>query len=345
MESPDDLIFMLRAGPRAKARILILDRLRGRGRKTGSHFFARRDNDFTLTMEEIMEPATAPHIFDRRRVRLRRQRSAKVFGSHDFLHRRAMTDIVDRLETVTRGFPRAVFSGAGDFTAMLTPACGVEECFSLDTASGRLPHDKFLAVVADDEAPPLARESLDLVVSLLTLHSANDLIAALGQARFALKPDGLFIAAVFGEATLASLRQALYQAETELTGGVSARIAPFAAIQSFGAALTRAGFALPVVDVDKLRVRYSAPLKLIADLRGMGETSVLASRGRALRRDVFNRAMQIFVENGGEEQFEIVYLTGWAPHENQQKPLKPGSAQMPLSEALKSEALKPGSTQ
>ncbi len=286
-----------------------------------------------------MEPATAPHIFDRRRVRLRRERSAKVFGSHAFLHRRAMTDIVDRLETVTRDFPRAVFYGAGDLTAMLTPACGVKECFSLDAASGRLPPDRSLAAVADDEAPPLARKCVDLVVSLLTLHSANDLIAALGQARFALKPDGLFIAAVFGEATLASLRQALYQAETELTGGVSARVTPFAAIQSFGAVLTRAGFALPVVDIDRVRVRYSAPLKLIADLRGMGETSALASRGKHLRRDTFNRAMQIFAENGGEEQFEIIYLTGWAPHESQQKPLKPGSAQMPLAEALKSEGL------
>lgn len=291
-----------------------------------------------------MEPATAPHIFDRQRIRQQRERSSRKFADHDFLHRRTMTDVVDRLETITRDFPRAVFSGAGALTQMLTPACGVGEIFSLDAAAGRLPRDKSLApslaAVADEEAPPLARESVDLVVSLLTLHSANDLIAALGQARFALRPDGLFIAAVFGEATLASLRQALYQAESELTGGVSARVGPFAAIQSFGAALARAGFALPVVDVDKVCVQYSTPLKLIADLRGMGETSALTSRGRPLRRDVFNRAMQIFVENGGEEQFEIVYLTGWAPHTSQQKPLQPGTAQMPLAEALRSEALK-----
>ena len=291
-----------------------------------------------------MESATAPHIFDRRRIRQQRERSSRHFAAHDFLHRRAMADIVDRLETVTRDFPRAVFSGAGALTQMLTPACGVGEIFSLDAAAGRLPRDKSLGpsltVVAEDEAPPLARESVDLLVSLLTLHSANDLIAALGQARFALKPDGLFIAAVFGEATLASLRKALYQAETELTGGVSARVAPFAAIQSFGAALSRAGFALPVVDVDKISVRYSAPLKLIADLRGMGETSALARRGRPLRRDTFNRAMQIFADQGGEEQFEIIFLTGWAPHASQQKPLQPGTAQMPLAEALKSQTPK-----
>ena len=169
--------------------------------------------------------------------------------------------------------------------------------------------------------------------------SPADLIAALGQARYALRPDGLFIAAVFGEETLAALRRSLYQAESELTDGVSTRVAPFAAIQSFGAALTRAGFALPVVDIDKMRVRYGVPSKLIADLRGMGETAALASRGRLLRRDVFKRAMQIFSDNGGEEKFEIVYLTGWAPHESQQKPLKPGTAQVSLEQALKTKPI------
>ena len=246
-----------------------------------------------------------------------------------------MTDIVDRLETVTRKFDRAVFIGAGELISMLTPSCGIGRIFSFDSAQGRLPNDRSLAAIADCEAPPLARESVDLIVSVLTLHSANDLISALGQARFSLKPDGLFVATLFGEQTLARLRQALYQAETELTNGVSARVAPFAAIQSCGAALTRAGFSLPVVDVDRLRVRYSAPLKLIADLRGMGETSALMSRARPLRRDVIGRAMRIFSDQGGEELFDIVYMTGWAPHESQQKPLRPGTAQMPLAKALK----------
>ena len=287
-------------------------------------------------MEESMDPAQTPQIFDRRRVRLKRERAAPVFSAHDFLHRRAMADVVDRLETITRKFPRAVFAGAGDLAGMLTPACGVGEIFSIDSAAGRLPADKSLAVVADEEAPPLARESVDLFVSLLTLHSANDLVGALGQARFSLKPDGLFIAAIFGEATLAGLRLALYQAETELTGGVSARIAPFATIQNFGAALSRAGFALPVVDIDKVSVHYETPIKLFDDLRGMGETSALKSSGGMLRRDVVHRAMEIFTAKGGEEKFEIVYLTGWAPHESQPKPLKPGSAQTPLAEALKS---------
>ncbi len=283
-----------------------------------------------------MKETAPPHIFDRRRVRLRRERSTKLFDTHDFIHRRSMADIVDRLETVTRSFPRAVFAGAGELTSMLTPACGVDQIFSLDCASGRLPRMRSLAAVGEEEASPLACESVDLVVSLLTLHSANDLIAALGQARFALKPDGLFIAAIFGEETLASLRHALYQAEAELTGGVSARVAPFAAIQSFGAAMTRAGFALPVVDIDKIRVRYETPSKLVTDLQGMGETAPLAGRGKLLPHAVFQRAMQIFTERGSEEQFDIVYLTGWAPHESQQKPLKPGTAQTSLESALRS---------
>lgn len=277
-----------------------------------------------------------PHIFDRNRVRLHRIRSASSFGEHDFIHRRVMSDIVDRLETVTRSFPRAVFYGAGDQISALTPSCGVGEILSLDSAARRLPHQETLNAVAEEEASPLAPACADLVVSMLTLHTANDLIAALGQARHALKPDGLFIAAIFGEETLANLRRSLYQAETEITGGVAARISPFASIQSFGDAMARVGFALPVLDLDRIRVRYEKPLKLVADLRGMGETAALADGGKALRRDVFARAMQIFSDSGGEEQFEIVYLTGWAPHDSQQKPLKPGTAQISLEEALRS---------
>ncbi len=277
-----------------------------------------------------------PQIFNRRRVRTQRERSGRLFKEHDFLHRRAMEDIVDRLETVTRDFPRAVFAGAGDLTSMLTPVCGVGHAVSLDCALTRLPRDTGCAAVADDEAAPLAGESIDLFVSLLTLHTANDLISALAQARFALKPDGLFIAALFGEGTLSRLRRALYQAESELTGGVSGRVAPFATVQDLGQALSRAGFALPVVDVDKIPVRYDQPRKLIADLRGMGETNVLINKPAPLRRGVAARAMEIFADQGGEENFDIIYLTGWAPHESQQKPLKPGSAEISLEQALKS---------
>ena len=244
-----------------------------------------------------------------------------------------LSDIVDRLETVNRRFELAVFDGAGDFRSALTPRCGIDFAIAMDCAPPRLAADG-LRVAADAEALPLEAGKLDLFVSMLTLHTVNDLVGALTQARLALKPDGLFLGAVFGEETLASLRQALYAAEAELTGGVSARIAPFAAVRDYGAALQRAGFALPVADIDKVKVKHGEPLKLLADLRGMGEASALKSKAAPLRRDVLMRAMSLFAENGGEESFDIVYLTGWTPHASQQKPLKPGSAITPLRDAI-----------
>ncbi len=274
-----------------------------------------------------------PRIFDRNLYARRRARAAKRFGDFDFLHRRAMQDIVERLEIVKRQFPTAAFDGAGELTSMLTPACEVGDVIAIDSAPARLPQSQ-LRVAADAEALPLAPQSLNLFVSLLTLHTANDLVGALAQARMALKPDGLFMAAIFGEETLDGLRRALYAAEAELTGGVSARIAPFAAIQDYGQALSRAGFALPVVDTDKVTVSYDAPFKLLRDLRGMGETSALANRPGPLRRDVLMRAMALFAEAGGAEKFEIVFLTGWAPHESQQKPLQPGTGKTSLKDAI-----------
>lgn len=282
-----------------------------------------------------MTNPSPPQVFNRPLARQRRERSGKLFPAHDFLHQRAMEDIIDRLESIRRDFPCAVFSGAGELTAKLTPACGAGAIFSFDSAIARLPVAPACGALAEEEAPPLGRETIDLYVSLLTLHGANDLVGALAQIRRALRPDGLFIAAVFGEETLTALKRALYQAESEITGGVSPRIAPFASVQSFGQALTRAGFALPVVDVDKISVRYEKPLTLFRDLRGMGETAALMSGGPALRRDVIARAAEIFTEQGGEERFDIVYLTGWAPHESQQKPLPPGSGRTSLAQAVK----------
>ncbi|WP_428410688.1 class I SAM-dependent methyltransferase [Hyphococcus sp.] len=275
-----------------------------------------------------------PQIFDRKLYARRRGRAAKSFGAHDFLHRRAMEDVIDRLESVNREFPLAAFDGAADLADLLTPACGVGDIVSLDLAPARLPAQG-ARLAADIEALPFKAQSLDLFVSLMTLHAANDLVGALAQARMALRPDGLFIAAVFGEETLRTLRAALYRAEAELTGGASARIAPFAGVRDYGAALQRAGFALPVADIDKVSVTYDDPLRLLRDLRGMGETRALKTKSAPLRPEVILRAMALFAEAGGTERFEIVYLTGWAPHESQQKPLKPGSAQISLKDAIK----------
>lgn len=278
--------------------------------------------------------ASPPQIFNRKLARLRRERSGALFAGHDFLHRRAMDDIVDRLETVKRDFPRALFIGAGSLTGLLTPACGVGDVFQADSAHSRLAGTP-PGFLCEEEAFPVAPASLDLIVSILTLHGANDLVGALAQMRAALKPDGLFIAAVFGEETLSGLRDAFRRAETEIRGGLAPRFAPFAAIQDFGQALSRAGFALPVTDVDRVTVDYANPFSLLKDLRGMGETNVLTSKAPILRRSVLARAADLFGEAGGRERFEIVYLTGWAPHESQQKPLKPGSATASLADAVR----------
>lgn len=274
-----------------------------------------------------------PQIFSRTRIRRARARSAGRFAEFDFLHRRAMADIVDRLETVTRDFDCALFSGAGALSEMLTPGCGVKSLVSADIAPARLAGGA-PAIAFDEERAPLAPRKFDLIVSLLTLHAANDLVGALAQARAALKPDGLFLAALFGEETLRTLRRALYVAESEIAGGVSARIAPFAGVRDLGAALQRAGFALPVVDVDNVEVRYETPARLLRDLRGMGEAGILAERARPLTRRLLADALAEFAAAGGTERFDIVYLTGWAPDPSQQKPLLPGSAAHSLEKAV-----------
>jgi SAM-dependent methyltransferase len=221
---------------------------------------------------------------------------------------------------------------------MLTSDSGVGAIQHLDSARARLTGLPS-PLVADEELLPLSGENLDLIVSLLTLHTVNDLIGALVQARHALRPDGLFIAAVFGEETLSNLRHALYTAEAEITGGVAARIAPFASVQDLGHALSRAGFALPVTDIDKVRVEYRDPMKLIHDLRAIGETCPLSGHPPALRRDVWFRAMEVFQQNGSTERFDIVFLTGWGPHDSQQKPLNPGSAKTSFEKAITGSSL------
>ena len=198
-----------------------------------------------------------------------------------------------------------------------------------------------MRVQLDEERLPFAPASLDLVVSTLALHWANDLPGAMIQIRRALKPDGLFIGAVFGGETLTELRRALMEAEAELSDGAGLRVAPFADAYDAAGLLQRAGFALPVADLDRVTVRYSHPLRLIADLRAMGETSALAERAGPLSRPVLARACEIYQARfAGDDgkvpaTFDILTLTGWSPHDSQQKPLKPGSAKVSLAEALK----------
>jgi len=195
--------------------------------------------------------------------------------------------------------------------------------------------------VVDEEALPFPPESLDLVVSLLSLQFVDDLPGTLIQIRRALRPDGLFLAAVLGGATLNELRDALTAAEIETTGGLSPRVVPFLDVKDLGGLLQRAGFALPVTDTDRLTVRYDSMFDLMADLRAMGATNPLRDRTRKpTSRRLFLRAAEIYAERHADADgriratFEIVSASGWAPHESQQKPLKPGSAQMRLADAL-----------
>ncbi|MCA6277625.1 MAG: methyltransferase domain-containing protein [Phenylobacterium sp.] len=290
--------------------------------------------------------ASPPRIFDRDLLRRRLDRAAPGYAGADFLKRRAAGDIVMRLEAIMRDFPRAVDLGArnGAFAQALADSDAAPRVGLLVEAdlSGRMLSGRSgMRVQADEERLPFAAASLDLIVSSLSLHWANDVIGALVQARLALKPDGLFIGALFGGATLTELRQALTAAELELTGGAGPRVSPFADPSDAAGLLQRAGFALPVADVDRVTVRYDHPLKLMADLRRMGETSVLAERHpRPLTRRVLARAFEIYARDFADPDgrlpatFEILTLTGWSPSETQQKPLRPGSAKMRLADAL-----------
>ena len=266
-----------------------------------------------------------PVIFDRRLLRARLARAAAI-GPATFLLDRAADEIAERLSAVLRTFDVAVDLG--------TPTDAVRRAIA-----GRV--GTAVAVVADEEALPFRDASLDLVVSALALQFVNDLPGTLIQIRRALKPDGLLLAALAGGDTLIELRQAFAAAEAEIEDGVSPRVAPFSDVRDMGALLQRAGFALPVTDVDRIIVRYRSPLALMHDLRRMGATNPLVERSRRpLKRAILLRMMEIYAERFSDPDgrvratFEIVWLSGWAPHVSQQKPLAPGSARQRLADAL-----------
>ncbi|MBW8815790.1 MAG: methyltransferase domain-containing protein [Caulobacterales bacterium] len=265
-----------------------------------------------------------PLLFDRALHRKRLDRAAPTFADADFLHRRAAQDIAERLAPILRSFPLAVdlSARAGAFSeALAQEAPGrVGTLIEADLSPRMLARRGGLRVAADDERLPFADASLDLIVSTLGLHWTNDVVGALIQARRALKPDGLFIGAFLGGTTLTELRQSLVAAESEILGGAGSRVSPFADVADAAGLLQRAGFVQPVADVDKVAVTYAHPLKLLADLRQMGETSVLAERHpKPLTRALLARACELYVERfaGADGRvpatFEIITLTGWAP--------------------------------
>ena len=279
-------------------------------------------------------------IFD---VALLRRRLARAIarGPADFLLARTVEDIAERLDAVTRPFARIADLG--------TPGPALARALA-----ARRPQAEVVRVggcppplhgggysVGDIEHLPLAAECLDLAVSALALQTANDLPGALVQIRRALAPDGLFLGALLGGRTLHELRQVLTAAETEICGGVSPRVAPFADVRDMGGLLQRAGFALPVADSEVLTVRYDHLFALMADLRAMGATNALVARSRRpTPRALFLRAAALYRERFADADgriratFEIVSISGWAPHASQQAPAKRGSGQVSLAAVL-----------
>jgi SAM-dependent methyltransferase len=284
--------------------------------------------------------AENPMIFDRALLRHRRRRAAAL-GPATFLLDRVAGDLAERLATVLRRFEVAVDLG--------TPGEAVRNALARLESVGRIVAADVMPdtargeifVAADEEALPFGDATLDLVVSALALQFVNDLPGVLVQIRRALKPDGLFLAALLGGETLTELRQSFAEAESDIEGGVSPRVAPFADLRDLGALLQRAGFALPVTDVDRVTVRYDSVFGLMHDLRRMGATNALLARRRTpLKRATLQRMAEIYAQRFADDDgrlratFEIVWLSGWVPHPDQQQPLKPGSAKARLADAL-----------
>lgn len=292
-----------------------------------------------------MTHTAPPTLFDRSLLGRRRDRAAGSLPDYNFLAQRAFDDMGDRVASVMRDFDRAAILGGGPGLAASPAAselrakvgwwCQSDLSASVTAGLGGP------ALALDEESLPFASESLDLMLAPWGLHWTNDLPGVLVQINHVLKPDGFFACALPGGSTLTELRQCLMAAESELTGGAAARISPLAGTFDMAALLQRAGFAMPVADVDRITVRYDHIFALMADLRGMGETSVLGDRPRKpATRSLFARAGQIYAERFADPDgriratFEIVHAAGWAPHPDQPKPKRPGSATHRLADAL-----------
>jgi SAM-dependent methyltransferase len=281
----------------------------------------------------------APHIlFDRKLLRARERRAAK-HGAEKFLLERATDELLARLSTITRKFPQA---------ALIETPAG-EEIKAQLLVTGQIEAVDNLGI--EDAAETVSGEPAryNLAVSMLSMQWLNDLPGVLAQSKRLLKPDGLLLAAMIGGDTLTELRDALASAESELEGGIAPRVSPFVEVRTLGGLLQRAGLALPVTDIDGFTVRYANMLELMHDLRRMGATNALTERSRRpLRRATLFRAAEIYRERYADEDgrirasFEILWLSGWAPHESQQQPLKPGSAKARLADALRAVELPAG---
>lgn len=282
-------------------------------------------------------------VFDRKTLRLRRDRAAEHWQEHDFLKREIAARVVERLDDVRRTFTLALDLGChgGELASALAGRKSVGHLVQADLSHRFAARGQGPALVADEEALPFAPTSFDLVLSAMSLHWVNDLPGTLIQIARILRPDGLFLGAMLGGGTLWQLRQALGAAESEIEGGLSPRVSPFAELRDAAGLLQRAGFALPVADSETIEVEYDNALALMKELGAMGESNLIAERRRGLaRRATLLRAAEIYAERFAQPSgriaatFEVLFLHGWAPHASQPKPLKPGSAAHRLAEAL-----------
>lgn len=289
----------------------------------------------------ITHMSDSVQIFDRRALRHHRDRAAPGLVKHDFLFRETADRLADRLLDITRRFPRALDLGChgGELREALAGRGGIEHMVESDPSEGLA--RRAGGVVVDEELLPFAEQSLDLVASNLALHWVNDLPGCLAQIRRILKPDGLFLATMLGGETLIELRRAWMEAELAEEGGVSPRVAPFADLRDLGGLLQRAGFALPVVDSETITVSYPDAMRLMVDLRGMGEANTVTGRRKSFTRratlfQMINSYERLFARSDGRlpATFQVITLTAWAPHASQQPPLKPGSGQVSLVDFL-----------
>ena len=308
----------------------------------------------------MMTGMTVPLLFDQQLIRQHRQRASRDYADFAFLKDAAAARLADRLELIRRDFNLCLDLGAHDGRLAqhfaqdsgqdLSGSVKIGHMIQADPAVGfALAAANYgSGIVHALDQLPYKAESFDAVFSCLSLHWVDDLPGLMMQARRLLKPDGLLLMSLLGGNSLIELRQVLAEAEQDITGGLSPRCAPMADIRDIGGLLGRAGLALPVADSDRLTVHYPHMFKLMADLRGMGEQNALLARLKTpTRRDVFYRAAEIYQQRFGQADgqipasFEIVTVTGWAPHESQQKPLRPGTAAQRLATVLESDEKDP----
>ncbi len=295
-----------------------------------------------------MSPGHVPIIFNQQRLRHRLRRAAIGDISQDFLRQRVAEDIASRLSLIKREFKLcALFGPESDcMVSTLENLPNLHKLISVSTIEPAGPSAPERLIIGTEEHLPLANESINLAISPLTLQFANDLPGALIQLKRSLKPDGLFIGAFLGGDSLVELRDALLSAEIDIRGGAAPRVHARVDIRDLGTLLQRAGYALPVVDSDRVTVTYRSSLHLMHDLRALGLTSILVhGAGVGLNRCILKRLEEIYrdrypaADNRIRATFEIIYLTGWAPHESQQKPLKPGSAKTRLADVFKTQEI------